>query len=106
MVAQRSMLRERCLLDLATGNSSAADFIEQAQGPEIDLLAPWYQVLVIRAQPRAGAPAAPLYTMCQHVDAIIADVIGDTNLLAAQQTAIAKIAAERTTAHGCTRCSY
>jgi len=79
MISQRSMLRERCLLDLVTGNSSAADFIEQAQGLEIDLLAPWYQVLVIRALPRTGAPAAPLYTLCQQVDAIIADVIGDTN---------------------------
>src|SRR5215212_8480893 len=79
MISQRSMLRERCLLDLVTGNSSAADFIEQAQGLEIDLLAPWYQVLVIRALPRTGTPAAPLYTICQRVDAIIADVIGDTN---------------------------
>lgn len=79
MVSQRSMLRERCLLNLVTGNSSSADFIEQAQGLEIDLLAPWYQVLVIRAVPRTGAPAAPLFVVCQHVDAIIADVTGDTN---------------------------
>jgi two-component system response regulator YesN len=82
MDSQRSMLRERCLLDLVTGNSSTADFIEQAQGLEIDLLAPWYQVLVIRALPRVGAPAAPLYTMCQHVDAVIADVVGNTNSIA------------------------
>jgi two-component system response regulator YesN len=78
MVSQRSMLRERCLLNLVTGNSSAADFIEQAQGLEIDLLAPWYQVLVLRALPRAGTPAAPLYAICQHVDAIVAEVVGDS----------------------------
>jgi two-component system response regulator YesN len=81
MSSQRSMLRERCLIDLVTGNSSAADFIEQAQGLEIDLLAPWYQVLVIRALPRPGALATPLATVCQHVDAIIADVIGDTGAI-------------------------
>jgi two-component system, response regulator YesN len=75
MANHRSMLRERCLLDLVTGNSSSADFIEQAQSLEIDLLAPWYQVLVIRAVPRAGAP---IYIVCQQVDAIIGEIIGET----------------------------
>jgi two-component system response regulator YesN len=79
MASHRSMLRERCLLDLVTGNSSSADFMEQAQNLEIDLLAPWYQVLVIRGVPRAGSPAAPLYMACQHVDAIIAEIIGDSD---------------------------
>src|SRR5215213_1533645 len=86
MISQRSMLRERCLLDLVTGNSSAADFIEQAQGLEIDLLAPWYQVLVIGALLRAGAPAAPLYTVYQHVDAVIADVIGTNSIVSFKQS--------------------
>ncbi len=81
MSSQRSMLRERCLLELVTGNKTAADFIEQAQSLEIDLLAPWYQVLVIRALPRIGAPAAPLSTVCQHVDAIMADVMSATGSL-------------------------
>src|SRR5690349_20651781 len=31
MVNQRAILRERCLLDLLTGSSSPADFIEQAR---------------------------------------------------------------------------
>jgi len=79
MDSHQLMRRERCLLGLVTGNSSSADFIEQAQGLEIDLLAPWYQVLVIRAAPRVGTPHTPLYMVCQHVDTIIADVIGDTN---------------------------
>jgi two-component system response regulator YesN len=78
MVDHRSMLRERCLLDLVAGNSSSADFIERAQSLEIDLLAPWYQVLVIRAVPRAGAPDAPIYTVCQQVDAITNEIIGDS----------------------------
>jgi two-component system response regulator YesN len=79
MADHRSILRERCLLDLVTGNTSSADFIEQAQSLEIDLLAPWYQVLVIRAVPRAGAPDAPLLAVCQQVDAIIAEIIGDSD---------------------------
>jgi two-component system response regulator YesN len=33
--------------------------------------------LVIRAVPRAGAPDAPLYTACQQVDVIIAEIIGN-----------------------------
>ena len=77
MASHRSMLRERCLLDLVTGNSSSADFIERAQSLEIDLLAPWYQVLVIRAVPQVGAPDAPIYAMRQHVDAITTEIIGD-----------------------------
>jgi two-component system response regulator YesN len=79
MANHRSMLRERCLLDLVAGNSSSADFIEQAQRLEIDLLARWYQVLVIRAVPRASAPDAPPYGECQQVDTIIAESIGDTD---------------------------
>ncbi|HET9223886.1 MAG TPA: response regulator [Roseiflexaceae bacterium] len=78
MADHRSMLRERCLLDLVAGNSSSADFIERAQSLEIDLLAPWYQVLVIRAVPRAGAPDAPIYTVCQRVDTITSEIIRDS----------------------------
>ncbi len=78
MSSHRSMLRERCLLDLVAGNSSSADFIERAQSLEIDLLAPWYQVLVIRAVPRAGAPDAPIYSVCQQVDAITTETVGDS----------------------------
>src|SRR5690349_19299374 len=65
MVTQRSMLRERCLLDLVTGTSSSADFIEHAQSLGIDLLASWYQVLIIRA----AVPGAPVYASYQQVDA-------------------------------------
>src|SRR5262245_41933639 len=78
MANHRSMLRERCLLDLVAGNSSSAEFIERAQSLEIDLLAPWYQVLVIRTAPRAGAPDPPEHTTRQQADSIIAEIIGDT----------------------------
>jgi two-component system response regulator YesN len=79
MANHRSMLRERCLLDLVAGNSSSADFIEQAQSLKIDLLAPWYQVLLIRVVPHAGAPDTPLHAVCPHIDAIIAEIIGEAS---------------------------
>jgi len=78
MVTHRSMLRERCLLDLVAGNSSSSDFIERARSLQIDLLAPWYQVLVIRAVLRPNATETPLYAVCQQIDAILAEVAGET----------------------------
>src|SRR4051794_13755768 len=56
MASHRPLLRERCLRDLVAGNSCSADFIEQARSLEIDLLAPWYQVLVVRAVLPPSAP--------------------------------------------------
>lgn len=81
MASHRSMLRERCLLDLVTGSSSSADFIEQAQSLEIDLLASWYQVMLIRAVPRSVPPDTPFAARFQQIDAIIAEIIGDTDSL-------------------------
>jgi two-component system, response regulator YesN len=83
MATHQPMLRERCLLDLVSGNSSAAEFIEQARSLEIDLLAPWYQVLLIRAVPAAGATAAPLYAVCQRFDAIVAEISGESGSVVA-----------------------
>jgi two-component system response regulator YesN len=78
MVNQRPLLQERCLLDLVAGNSCPADFIQQAQSLEIDLLAPWYQVLVVRAVPHPGAPQTPLYAVGRQIDAVLAEIIGET----------------------------
>lgn len=77
MSGNQSRLRERCLLDLVTGNSTSAEFIEQAQRLAIDLLAPCYQVMVIRAAARGGAPELPLYRVYQQVDAVVAELTGD-----------------------------
>ena len=79
MAGHRSMLRERCLLDLVTGNSSSADFIERAQSLEIDLLAPWYVEQRRAPDGSFGAPDAPIYTVCQQVDAITTEIIGNTD---------------------------
>ena len=79
MVSHRPLLRERCLLDLVTGNSSSADFIEQARSLEIDLLAPCYQVLVVRAVLHPNTPEAPLSAVCRQIDAVLAEIIGETD---------------------------
>lgn len=76
MSSNQSRLRERCLLDLVTGNIAPAEFIERAQRLAIDLLAPCYQVMVIRAVARVGAPDVPLYRVYQQVDAVIAELTG------------------------------
>ena len=78
MASHRPLLRERCLLDLVAGNSCSADFIKQAQSLEIDLLAPWYQVLVVRAVLHPSAPQTPLFAVCQQIDAVLAEIIGET----------------------------
>ncbi len=79
MVSHRLLLRERCLLDLVAGNSCSADFLKQAQSLEIDLLAPWYQVLVVQAvEDHPSAPQTPLYAVCQQIDAVLAEIIGET----------------------------
>ncbi len=78
MVNQRPLLRERCLLDLVAGNSCPADFIQQAQRLEIDLLAPWYQVLVVQAMLHPGAPQTPLYAVGQQIDTVLAEIVGAT----------------------------
>jgi two-component system response regulator YesN len=78
MASHRSMLRERCLLDLVAGSSSPLDFIEQAKSLEIDLLAPWYQVMIVRAGAQAGAHNQPLAALCRQIDSIVAEIIAAT----------------------------
>jgi two-component system response regulator YesN len=79
MVSHRPLLRERCLLDLVAGNSCPADFIEQARNLGIDLLAPWYQVLVVRAVLHPATRDTPPYTVCRQIDALLAEIIGKTD---------------------------
>ena len=79
MVSHRPLLRERCLLDLVAGTSSSADFVEQARSLEIDLLAPCYQVLVVRTVLHPDAPEAPLSAVCRQIDAVLAEIIGETD---------------------------
>ncbi len=72
--SQHSILRERCLLSLVAGATSPVEAIEQCPGLGLDLLAPWYQVLVVRAD----TTGAGSYQLFQQVDAIIAETIAAT----------------------------
>ena len=78
MASQRPLLRERCLLDLVAGNSGPTDFIEQARNLGIDLLAPWYQVMVVRAVLPPASPETPLYAVGRQFDAVLAEIMGQT----------------------------
>lgn len=78
MASHRPLLRERCLLDLVAGNIYPADFIEQARNLGIDLLAPWYQVMVVRAVLPSGVPETPLYPVCRQFDAVLDEIVGQT----------------------------
>jgi two-component system, response regulator YesN len=75
MADHRSMLRERSMLDLLTGYSSAADCIEQCRSLDIDLLAPCYQVLVLHVE----AQADDAYGDHQQLDALIAATSGPSD---------------------------
>jgi two-component system, response regulator YesN len=72
--SQRSILRERCLLNLVAGTTSSAEAIEQCRNMGLDLLAPWYQVMLVRAD----TTGAGSYQLFQQVDAIIAETIAAT----------------------------
>lgn len=78
MTSHKPLLRERCLLDLVTGNICSTDFIEQARSLEIDLLAPWYQVMIVRTLIHADTPETPLNAVCQQVDAVVAEAVGES----------------------------
>jgi two-component system response regulator YesN len=75
MATHRSVVRERCLLALATGDLSSADFMEQAQTLDINLLARWYQVLLIRTV--SPDTTTPSYSTLHPVDTLIARTISD-----------------------------
>lgn len=79
MASHQPMLRERCLLDLVAGNSGSADFIEQARNLGIDLLAPWYQVMVVRAVLPSSGPEMPLNEVGRQLDAVLSEIIGQTS---------------------------
>lgn len=75
MANQRTILRERCMLNLLTATLSPADVIEQCRNLDLDLLARWYQVLVIRS---VSASTNDPQTAAESLDAMIAEILGDT----------------------------
>jgi two-component system response regulator YesN len=77
-----AILRERLLLDLVTGRRSSGEVIAQGRGLGLDLLAPWYQLLVVQTHldPDADIPAETLY---RQVWETITAVTGDSDQIIA-----------------------
>lgn len=69
-----ALLREKFLLRLVTGGESSIAAIEQSQQLGLNIIAPYYQVILFEAAPRDGAQ--PLdYDTCQQVERLIAGAI-------------------------------
>lgn len=72
------LLREKFLLRLVTGGESSAMAYEQSQQFGLDILAPFYQVILLRVGPATGAP--PLdYNACQQIEKQVAGMVS-TNM--------------------------
>jgi two-component system response regulator YesN len=69
------LLREKFLLRLATGGESSLTAIEQSQQLGLNVLAPYYQVILFKARPRLSAQ--PLdYEASRQVEKLIAGLVG------------------------------
>jgi len=70
----RAALRERFLLKLVTGAAASAETIERSQLLGIDLVARFYLVVVVRAEPSDGSEQFD-YRRCQLVHQIVASQV-------------------------------
>jgi two-component system response regulator YesN len=70
--------REKFLLRLVTGGESSASAIEQSQELGLNILSPYYLVILFEIMPGAGIQH-PGYEICQQVEKMIASTVG-TNL--------------------------
>lgn len=72
------LLREKFLLRLVTGGESSSSAFEQSQQFGLDVLAPFYQVILLRVRPAPGEPP-PDYNTCQQVEKVVAGMVS-TNM--------------------------
>lgn len=68
---QQALLRERCILNIALGNRTSLDIIEECQQLGIELVAPWYGALLIRADKLVVAQ----FELVQQFDAALAQAL-------------------------------
>lgn len=73
MVDQQWLLRERFLRDLLTGTLTPAEIVAQGSQLGVDLIAPWYLAMLVRADDRSPSR----YRTFQRVDSAIAQVLAD-----------------------------
>jgi len=73
-----ALLREKFLLRLVTGGESSISAIEQSQHLGLNIISPYYQVMLAEVKP--PSMAQPLdYLVCQQIEKLIAGFIG-TNM--------------------------
>ncbi len=73
-----ALLREKFLLRLVTGGESSISAIEQSQQLGLNIISPYYQVILVEARPFNGAQ--PLdYSTCLQAEKLIAENFG-TNM--------------------------
>lgn len=68
------LLREKFLLRLVTGGESSISAVEQSQQLGLNILSPFYQVVLLEVKPGPGAPF-PDYPTCQRVERVIVDLV-------------------------------
>jgi two-component system, response regulator YesN len=74
-----SLLREKFLLRLVTGGESSISAIEQSQQLGLNIISPYYQVILIEVKPHDHSQQPLDYSVCQQIEKIIKGVIG-TNM--------------------------
>lgn len=74
IAAGREALRQGLYLKLITGAVSSADAIEQSQALEIDLVARWYLVALVRMRGGDGSPSQR--NQCRRMQQIVTEVAG------------------------------
>jgi two-component system response regulator YesN len=71
-----ALRREKFLLKLAMGGMSSAQAIEESRRLELDLIAKWYQVMVVEFEPDGHADQFDYYQY-EQVEQIIASLVGN-----------------------------
>ncbi len=80
-----SLLREKFLLRLVTGGESSISAIEQSQHLGLNILSPYYQVMLVEARPSGGV--GPLdYSICQQIEKLVLAIVSpNTDVLLAKK---------------------
>lgn len=73
-----SQLREKFLLRLVTGGESSVSAIEQSQQLGLNILAPYYQVVLLEVKP-VEPQNILTYPVCQQVEGLISEMVSANN---------------------------
>lgn len=71
---QQALLRERCILNILVGHLSSMEILNQCQQVGIELVAPWYQALLVRIDKTITVQS----DLFQRLDAVITQTLDAT----------------------------